>query len=256
MRALGYIRVSTEEQRRSGHSLAMQPRQLQQWAELRELELVDVVRDEGVSAGLPLDRRRGGAELLRRLRAGEAQALVVYRLDRLFRDALDGLLFFRQVAEPAGVVVHSVSELIDTSTPAGKLNLTISLGAAEYERDLACERTRAVSASLRQQGRAYGHAPYGVVAVGPKGEQRLYQDPDTWPIRELIVAMRRGRHNGHSRAMSYADIAAVLNEQGVASPMGYPWWSKQSIRRVVDTHGGLDHIPPLPAAPEAEVSAA
>lgn len=250
MRLLGYTRVSTEEQARAGHSLAMQPERIAHWCAARDnMELIGVIRDEGVSAGTPLERRKGGAELIRRLQAGEADGVGVYRLDRLFRDTLDGLLFFRGFANEHGIVVHSITELIDTSTPQGQLNLNIQLSLAEYERAVACQRTRAVTDHLRATGRVYGSTPYGCVDI----DGRLYRDPETWRHRETIVELACTPVRG--RRMSLQQIAHTLETMGIAAPRGGSSWSKTSVSRVVATHDGLNHIPPLTDLPETDVSA-
>ena len=129
MRALGYIRVSTEEQAGQGHSLALQPDMIRQWCGLFGHTLVDVVEDRGISAGTALHKRPGGRELLRRLRAGEADVVVVYRLDRLFRNAQHGLNFVRDELDRTGVALQSISEKVDTTTAVGKFVLTILMGA-------------------------------------------------------------------------------------------------------------------------------
>lgn len=255
MRALGYIRVSTEEQGRAGHSMDMQPTRIRQWCDLRAglageggLELVDIIRDEGISAGTPLERRKGGAQLLQRLQAGEADVVVVYKLDRLFRDTLDGLLFFRQFAEPRGLVVQSVSELIDTSTPQGRLNLNLQLSLAEYERGVTCERNTAVSNHLRATGRTFGPTPYGCREI----DGRLYRDPATWTQREAVVAAAQALVNG--KRPSLQQIVDALHQSGIPSPQGRARWDKSSVSRVIKTHDGIKHYPAAPSGHEAQVS--
>lgn len=268
MRALGYIRVSTEEQQRTGHSLDMQPERIRQWCELGignngvPLTLVDIVADNGVSAGKALSKRPGGAELLRRLREGEADVVIVYRLDRLFRNAQHGLNFIRGELDSTGVSLQSISELVDTTTATGRLCLTMLLGVAEYERDTTRERNRATTDSLRSRGRVYGTTPYGCVAMNgrwseDKGRvvgQELFRDPITWPHRELIVSLRQPGADG--KRMSLAQIADQLRAHGIPSPDGLGRWGKASVSRVINSHGGLKHIPALPADHEAAVSEA
>ena len=251
MRLIAYIRVSTEDQVESGHSLGLQPDRLAAYCALHGHQLVGQFQDEGVSASVPLQRRKGGAGLLAALKAGEADGVVVVRLDRLFRSALDGLRFFDEFAQRRGVAVHSVSELIDTSTPAGRLNLTIQLGAAQYERDLAVQRAEDNSRGMRQAGKVYGHVPYGCRAV----DGRLFRDPDTWPNRLRIVRLR-------DEGYSLGTIKSLLRDEAVLAPNGGDWWSKSTLAALCATHDGLDHLPELPAelaspatpAPEAEAS--
>jgi DNA invertase Pin-like site-specific DNA recombinase len=235
MKLVGYLRVSTEEQAREGVSLGQQLRRLQAYCELHGHELVGDFADEGVSASIPLARRAGGAKMLAALKAGTAQGVVVIRLDRLFRDALDGLTFFR-AAERTGATVHSISELIDSSTPAGKLSLTIQLAAAQYERDLAVQRATECNAALREQGRVYGHVPYGCVAVGEGDERRLMRDPETWPVRDDAV-------EDMTNGISLRSVAAHLQARNIPSPTGKRRWSPNTLRELRTHHETLRKLP-------------
>lgn len=89
--ALGYIRVSSYLGRDRGDALTedLQLEKIQQWCAVADLELVDVLRDVDKS-GKDVDGRGrpAFAELLRRLEAGEASALVVYRMSRFGRGFL------------------------------------------------------------------------------------------------------------------------------------------------------------------------
>lgn len=251
MRLLAYIRVSTDDQVEQGHSLGLQPDRLAAYCALHGHQLVGQFQDEGVSASVPLAKRQGGTGLLAALRAGEADGVVVIRLDRLFRSALDGLSFFEGFANRHTVAVHSVSELIDTSTPAGRLNLTIQLAAAQYERDLAVQRAEDNTRGLRQAGKVYGHVPYGCRGV----DGRLFRCPDTWPVRARIVRLR---DDGYS----LGTIASLLRDEGYLAPNGGDRWSKSTLAAICSTHESLLHLPELPAqlaeqggaTPEAEVS--
>lgn len=251
MRLLAYIRVSTDDQAENGHSLAQQLPRLQAYCVAHGHVLAGSFADEGVSASVPLARRPGGKALLAALKAGEGEGVVVVRLDRLFRSALDGLRFFHETAPRQAFAVHSVTELIDTSTPAGKLNLTIQLGAAEYERDMAVARATDNSRGLRKAGRVFGHVPFGCVAL----DGRLYRHPENWAARQRIVSLQ-------SQGYSLATIKRVLHDEGIASPTGEPWWPKSTLSAICSTHDSLVHLPELPAqlaepvgaAPETEVS--
>ena len=262
MRTLGYIRVSTEEQGRVGHSLDMQPDLIRRWCELYGLNLVDIIADSGVSASIPLHKRPGGKELLRRLHSGEADNIVVYRLDRLFRNAQHGLNFIRDELDARGLALQSITEKIDTTTPTGRFVLTILLGVAEYERDTIRERTRANIDSLRVRGRKYGSTPYGCLAVGGRWDDQagrvvgmeLFRCPSTWSNRELIVQLR-GEAGSDSR-MSLEAIADELFRRGIPAPQGGKRWQKSSVSGVINSHGGLKHIPALPAGHETAVSEA
>src|SRR3954451_4598324 len=87
MKAVAYLRVSTDEQAAHGVSLAAQKGKVAAYAELYDLELVAVIEDGGAS-GKTLDRP-GLKRALAVLHRGEAGALVVFKLDRLTRSVRD-----------------------------------------------------------------------------------------------------------------------------------------------------------------------
>ena len=241
MRLIGYIRVSTDEQARDGQSLAIQDLQMHRFCELYGHELVDVVVDDGVSAGVDLENRGGGAALLDQIRDGGIDGVVVQRIDRLFRKTVDGLLtaawFNRR-----GVAIQSINEHIDTGSPDGWLTLTILLATAEYERNKIAQRAREVSEGLREQGKAWGPTPYGCVRGDGDDAGKLFRDPAKWAVREQIVEMRR--------TLSLRAICAELRERGIPAPGGGRLWHSSTLKGILDTHHDLEHIPTLPLARE------
>src|SRR5690349_820588 len=86
-KAVGYIRVSTDKQAEHGVSLEAQQAKLTAYAQLYDVELVEVIVDAGVSAKT-LDRP-GLQRALGMLRKGQANALLVAKLDRLTRSVKD-----------------------------------------------------------------------------------------------------------------------------------------------------------------------
>src|SRR6266852_3864763 len=86
-RAVGYVRVSTDQQAEHGISLESQQERLTAYVKLYELQLVDVVVDAGISAAT-LDRP-GLKCALGMLKSGAADALLVVKLDRLTRSLRD-----------------------------------------------------------------------------------------------------------------------------------------------------------------------
>ena len=81
--------------------------------------------------------------------------LIVSSLDRLGRQALD-LLQLMEYLEAKGVVVKSIREGVDYSTPVGKMVTQIIASVAEMERNLISERTKAGLKAARQKGRVGG----------------------------------------------------------------------------------------------------
>lgn len=245
MRALGYIRVSTAEQAATGHSLQQQRERIAAWCVAKDMTLVDVVIDEGVSAGKPLAKRKGGAVLLDRMRADAADVVVAVSLDRLFRDTQDGLNTLIGLDGQPGMRMQSVTEMLDSTTAMGRFILTVWLGRAQLEREQTCERNLAISRGLRAAGKPNGNTPYGCVVR----DGQLYRCPRHWPMRERIVSMA-------GQGDSLQSIVDALHANHIAAPKGGPIWTRKAVSRVVGSHDGLKHLPPLPVAPEPPVSEA
>ena len=162
-RAACYVRVSTEEQASEGVSLSAQREALAAYCAMRQLEVIEVIADEGVSAGKPLIKRPGGERLVELVDTRQIDAVVAFKLDRLFRKAAECL----NVAESwqsLGVDVHLVDlggQAVDTSSAMGKFFLTIMAGVAEMERNLIRERTKTAMQHKIRAGEFTGVAPLG-----------------------------------------------------------------------------------------------
>lgn len=215
---IAYIRVSTEEQSVNGVSLEAQEDRVRAYVDFVEGELVDVVADRGAS-GKNLDRP-GVQEVIDRLLAGEADALVVYAIDRLSRSTLD-LLQTVDRLNRAGRGFVSVREQLDSSTPHGRFTLTILGGLAQMERELIAHRTREAMERCAREGRAISRGQYGWKRVGRKMEV----DPQE---TEVLTAIRELRN----RELTYRAIAERLNQEGVPPKRGQKWYAS-SVRSVL-----------------------
>lgn len=109
---------------------------------------------ETVSGSVPTAERKGFAQLVNKLEAGDV--LVVTKLDRLGRNAMD----VRATVEAltgAGVRVHCLAlGGVDLTSAAGKMTMGVIAAVAEFERDLLVERTQAGLARAKAEGKALG----------------------------------------------------------------------------------------------------
>lgn len=142
-RLVGYARVSTADQR-----LDLQLDALRK-AGVHD----DNIHHENISAGA---KYRPGLDMaFRDLRAGDV--LVVWKLDRLARSVPD-LVKRLATLEEIGVGFRSLTEAIDTTTAMGRLVLHIMGAVAQFERDLATERTKAGMKAAQARGMKVGAA--------------------------------------------------------------------------------------------------
>lgn len=137
MRAIGYIRCSTQEQADSGLGLDAQTERIRAYAALKGLDL-DIITDAGESGGKPLDTREGGQRLLAALRQRKADAVVLLKLDRGFRNAIDCLSTVEKW-EKTGVSLHIVDlggNAIDATSATGRSMLVVLVCVTKMKRDL------------------------------------------------------------------------------------------------------------------------
>lgn len=213
-RAIGYVRVSTEEQARSALGLEAQERAIRLAAEQRGWGLLAVVTDAGLS-GSRTDRP-GLQRALTRMRRKEADFLVVAKLDRLSRSIRDGADVIDQ-ANRQGWALVDLGSGVDMSTPAGEMVAGVLLSAAQYERRLIGVRTKEGLASAKSRGIALGK-------------------PTAYPD-ELLARI----HGMHGQGLSLRKIAEVLTDDGVATAKGGRWHAS-SIRSVLNSERMTAHV--------------
>ena len=198
---------------------------------MQGLDLVDVVREEGVSATVPLADRPGGGRVLELVALHKAPNVITLKLDRLFRDAADALLQTR-AWDKAGVALHLIDvggATINTQAAMGRMFLTMMAGFAELERNLIAERTAQALAFKKAHGEAYSPTPYG---YDREGNRLVLNGAEADVVRKLKAWRRRGD--------SLHRIAARLNDQGVPDKRGGRWYAS-TVRYLLanDLHAAL-----------------
>ena len=220
-KAVAYVRVSTEKQADAGQSLEAQQAKVTAYAGLYDLELVEVIVDAGESAKSL--NRPGLTRALAMLKSGQAEALVVVKLDRLTRSVRDlGELVDRYFANGKAALL-SVSEQIDTRSAGGRLVLNVLASVSQWEREAIGERTAAVMQHKAAAGEyTGGRAPYGFrVEAG-----RLVRVE----AEQAVLAAAR---DAAAKGLSLRAIALVLEERGFLSRVGKAFAPTQIARLVV-----------------------
>ena len=209
-RAIGYIRVSTTEQV-SGFGLDVQEKAIRDYCKANRLRLVAVYRDEGQSGSNGLEDRVGLAEALAALKAGDAQSLVVYRLDRLARDLILQETTVERLKDQGTPVVSASEPDLDTATddPTKVLIRQIVGAVGQYERAVIRGRMMAgKAAKVAKGGYGGGRPAYGYKAIGgalvPNGKNLRWsrqwsrcagREPPTGRLPQpcRMLGSRRGR---------------------------------------------------------------
>jgi site-specific DNA recombinase len=238
MRAIAYVRVSTEEQARDGSSVAAQRSAITRYADANGIAIVQWAEDLGVSAAARLQDRPAGQGAFALLARRGADALLCTAVDRVFRNVREGLAFV-DWAKPRQVRLMSLRENVDTATASGRMALTMTLAVSEFERNVIAERTAQAMAQMQREGKVVGSVPFGCVRDGAY----LLRDPATWPTRDRIVQMYRhglpdGRRVGFELLARYVALHTDLRTAG-----GKRWFSKATLKSMHDTHDRLSELP-------------
>ncbi len=191
MKAIAYIRVSTADQAETGQSLDNQEARLRAYCQAQGLDLHAVVRDEGVSAGIPFRDRPGGKQVLQHIIAG-AGALVVLKLDRIFRNTVDCLTSMDEF-HTLGIQFHCLDfggMPLSTNTAMGQFMLTMRSAFAQLEKEMIRERTRDAMAGMRRKGLCVGQVPFGYRRQG----DQVVEDPRRGTaLQKILTHLRAGR---------------------------------------------------------------
>jgi len=211
MRAIGYVRVSTEKQADFGVSLEAQSEKVRAMAVVQGAELAEIIVDAGESAKSL--NRPGMARLLSLVDSGAADTVIIAKLDRLTRSVKDLAELLERFTR-RGVSLVSVAESLDTGTAAGRLVLNIMVSVSQWEREAVAERTRDAMQHKRANHERVGTVPFGyhVAADGLHLEADPAEQGILARVRELKAAGRTTR-----------EIADALNREGFRTRRGTEW---------------------------------
>ena len=160
-RVFAYCRVSTPEQTTQNQLLEIKAAGFS--VEKRRMT------EECISGSVPAANRPGFAKLIDRLEEGDV--LVVTKLDRLGRNAMDVRATVEKLAT-TGVRVHCLAlGGVDLASPAGKMTMQVIAAVAEFERDLLVERTQSGLGRAKAEGKRLGRRP----ALEPEAREQVKQ---------------------------------------------------------------------------------
>jgi site-specific DNA recombinase len=234
-RACGLVRVSTEEQARGGYGLTFQEEDIEKFCDRNDLELLQIFRDEGFSGST--SDRPGFKEMMEWAREKQFDVLVVWKLDRLFRDTR---LTLQTVDELAALNIEfrSVLETF-THDSNGRFLLTIFAAGAEKERK---------DINLRMYSGRIAAAKRGVLVNGVSNPAFGYTYDKTTKrlliVEEEAAVIRQIYHWFVEDKLTIYKIQQRLNDMRV--PTKYDrqgwrkrsgttgWWQKRTIGRILE----------------------
>lgn len=205
---VGYLRVSTDEQVESGAGMDAQRTAIEKAATAKGWTITEWFSDEGLSGGKAPSERPGLAAALEAVQTGQAERLVVAKMDRLSRKFRDAVLLM-ETALDEGWPLHISDIDADMTTQSGRLTCRLLAAIAEDERDRIRTRTREALAAKRAAGVRLGR-------------------PSALP-REVVARILADRAAG----TGYQRIADGLNTDAVPTAQGGAKWHAATVRRVL-----------------------
>ena len=208
---IGYVRVSSEISKIKGNSINNQINKVNDFCNLNDYELVDVLKDEGKS-GMEFSKRDGYLELINRCKTENINGVVVYclsRLGRRMKDIIDVMELFNK----NDIEFYSVKENINNKDIMGKLMMNILMSFNEFEVDNIRERIIDVKRNNKENGLVYGKLMFGK----DKNGKLLINNISEMKVVSYMKGLR-------SKGWSYFRISDRLNEKGIVSKSGGKWY--------------------------------
>lgn len=215
LKAIGYVRVSTNRQAENGYSLDAQREQIERFCAANNLDLVALIPD--VMSGKKTDKLYGRIAAVSAIQAGIAKVLVVNTLDRSSRSMADGAKLVADAKAEGWRVVGL--DGTDTNT-VSQLTAHARLLVAEEERELISKRTKQGLMRARQNGKDLG-TPSEIPreTIDRIVDLRMRECLPAKQIAARLTAERvptptqRGKRR--STSWSYSTVRGVLARAGV-----------------------------------------
>ncbi len=235
LRAAIYIRVSTDEQTK-GYGPAVQEEKLRAFCKSQSdeylLEDEHIYRDDGYSGSLSIEHRPALSRLFENAKENKFDVVLVYRLDRFFRNTRR-LLEALDILRSHDIVFQSATESFNTNEPTGRLLITLLGGIAESERETIRERTMSGKLRAAKEGKwVTGVPPY---AYRVDEHKKLYVIPEEAKIVRKLFQWAT------VEKLPLREIERKMNQLKVPPPyttkyekkqtLGY--WHKRTIGRIL-----------------------
>ena len=216
-----YPRVSTQEQARDGYSIGEQTDRLKKYCEAMGWKVYKTYTDAGYSGGST--DRPALQEMIRDVKAGKLDKVVVYKLDRLSRSQLDTLYLIEKVFLANGCDFVSMNENFDTSTPFGRAMIGILAVFAQLEREQIKERMMMGKAARAKEGKFLG-GRYILFGYDYTDGELIPNEYETMQVRKIFDLAQEG--------WSAYKIANYMKEHGYVRRDNYEWVDR-SVRRTL-----------------------
>lgn len=205
-KVIGYCRVSSEDQLRFGASIENQKERIKAYCTYKQYQEPVFIADEAIS-GRKMKNRPGLQSIIQMVNDSQVERIIIYSLSRLSRNTIETMTFIRELNKK-NVVIHSLTEELNTTTAVGRFYLLMSAGLAELESDQTGERTSSVLQNKKANGKVYCKSLTGFDKI----------NGNLIPIPEEIQKVKTIFDLAQSKSPYH--ISKILNEQKISTKHG------------------------------------
>ena len=221
MKAIGYIRVSSDMQAEKGTSLENQVARIKEFAERKGLTLHHIYEDAGFSG--KNTNRPGFQEMMEKIKQKDITALIVWHSTRFARNLRD-FINHMDLLEKHKVKFYSIEEP-EMSGSSGKAMRNLMAVFAEYQSDVTGDHTRSVKANLKKNKQVYcAYPPLGYKNI----DGELIKDDSSY---QIVLQIKQCHQDG----MSLYKIAKMLNDNGIIGNKGGKFYSS-TIQKILNNN--------------------
>ena len=221
MKVIIYVRVSTADQAKEGHSIPEQLDRLKKYCEAMDWTIVETFIDPGFSGG-SLDRP-GLKDMIKFIKAEKVDKVVVYKLDRLSRSQKDTLYLIEDVFLNNNTDFVSMNENFDTSTPFGRAMIGILAVFAQLEREQIKERMSMGREARAKQGYYTGSSEHSPIGYDYTDGELVVNEYEKMLVNEVFDRFVKGT--------PINTICNILNGKGLVHHYGE--WNNYTARRLL-----------------------
>ena len=163
---LGYVRVSSEIQKRKNNSIPLQKKKINEYCKLNDYDLVEIYEDDGIS-GMSIEKRNGYCKMIDYMKNNDIDGVVVWSLSRLGRRMKD-VVEFMDYLKRNKIGFYSIKENLNNDDKVGGLIMNILGSINEFEVEIIRERIRDIKRDKKEKGEVYGRMMYGYDNINGK----------------------------------------------------------------------------------------
>ena len=229
MKVAIYPRVSTQEQAKEGYSIGEQIERMEKYCDAMGWTVYNTYTDPGYSGG---DTNRPGLQrMIKDVKAGKIDKVLVYKLDRLSRSQLDTLYLIEKVFLANNCDFVSMSENFDTGTPFGRAMIGILAVFAQLEREQIKERMK-MGREARAKSGKYGGGSICPIGYDYINGELIKNDYEAMQVQLAFDLAEKG--------LSPYSIAKELCKKGFSHRKGK--WSDQTVRAILHAKWYIGYI--------------